>query len=349
MCHAQNKVIVLITIKDISKASGFSVTTVSKALNDYPDISQTTKDRIIELCDKMGYVPNSSARSLKTTHSFTIGVVFEEVTNQGLQHPVFSRILESFKRQMEEEGFDLLFLAKRMGNQNGSYLQHSKRKQVEAILVLCADFNTPELEELYESDIPVIMIDFDVDNATSITSDNRKGVKQAVDHLIELGHEKIAHIYGDKDSFIGGQRKEYFEKSLKQSNIELKDEYLADGLNFSREEGYVAMKKLLELPDPPTAVFCASDMLAIGALEAASDKGIRVPQDISIVGFDGIDLGQLITPRLTTIKQDTEEMGRLAAVSMLGHIKKPKRAKQGKTVTVSTQLIEGDSTTTPKS
>ncbi len=334
----------MLTIKDISRVSGFSVTTVSKALNNYPDISKHTKERIIKLCDEMGYVPNSSARSLKTTHSFTIGVIFEEITNQGLQHPVFSRILESFKKEMEAEGFDLLFLAKRMGNQNGSYLQHSKRKQVEAILVLCADFNTPEMKELYHSEIPIIMIDFDVDNATNITSNNRSGVEQAVTHLKALNHKKIAHIHGDIYSFIGGQRKEYFEESMAHFNLPLNDAYLVNGQNFSREEGYVAMEALIRLEDPPTAVFCASDMLAIGAIEAIRDAGKKVPEDFSIIGFDGIDLGQLITPRLTTIKQNTQDMGKLAAINMLRYVKSHQGAKKGKTITVDTDLITGGTT-----
>lgn len=338
----------MVTIKDISKASGFSVTTVSKALNNYPDISPHTKDTIMQLCDDMGYVPNSSARSLKTTHSFTIGVVFEEVTNQGLQHPVFSRILESFKKEVEAKGFDILFLAKQMGNQNGSYLQHSKRKQVEAILVLCADFNTREMRELYQSDLPIVMIDFSMDRVTNITSDNKAGVDQAVDHLIGLGHRRIAHIHGDLNSFIGGQRKEYFEEALKAHSLEVKDEYLISGQFFSREEGYQAMKNLIRLDSPPTAIFCASDMLAIGAIEAATEAGKRVPEDFSIVGFDGIDLGQLITPRLTTIRQDTREIGRLAAIHMLAFIEDREDAKKTRTLTVGTELIEGDTTQPPR-
>lgn len=336
----------MVTIKDISKASGFSITTVSKALNDYPDISKHTKALIRDLCAEMGYIPNSSARSLKTTHSYTIGVVFEEITNQGLQHPVFSKILESFKSELESQGFDILFLAKYMGNQNGSYLQHSKRKQVEAILVLCADFNTPEMIELYQSDIPIIMIDFDVNTATNITSDNQTGVYQAVKHLIDHHHQKIAHIHGERNTFIGGQRKEFFEQYLQEFGLEVNEAYMVPGNNFSKEEGYTAMQKLMALKTPPTAVFCASDMLAIGAIEAIHDAGMEVPKDFSIIGFDGIDIGQYITPRLTTIKQNTKEMGRLAAVHMLNHLDNGKDAKKGKTITVETELILGNSTQT---
>ena len=162
--------------------------------------------------------------------------------------------------------------------------------------------------------------------------------------MVSLKHEKIAHIHGDMNSFIGGQRLEFFQEAVAKHNLDINESYLVDGTNFSREEGYVAMETLMALNDPPTAVFCASDLLAIGALEAIHDAGKKVPEDFSIIGFDGIDLGQLITPRLTTIKQNTYEMGRLAAVSMLSYLKQSSGAKKSKIVTVDTSLILGHTT-----
>ena len=139
----------MVTIKDISKKSGFSITTVSKALNDYSDISPKTKKLILGLANEMNYIPNSQARSLVTQKSYTIGIIFHENSGIGLQHPLFSKILESFKTEVERAGYDLLFLAHKTGGQMGSYLQHSIRKQVEGIFVLCADFYSEELFELY--------------------------------------------------------------------------------------------------------------------------------------------------------------------------------------------------------
>ncbi len=334
----------MVTIKDISKISGFSVTTVSKALNNYTDISNATRDKIISICEEVGYVPNSSARSLKTHRSYTIGIVFEEETNQGLQHPLFSKILERFKSDVEAAGYDIMFLARSIGKQNGSYLQHSKRKQVEGVLVLCADFNSSEILELAASDIPTTVIDFAVENTINITSQNDQAVKTAIDYLVDLGHKKIAHIYGDRYSFIGGQRKRSFEEALKAQGLPVEESYLVSGEFFSRQEGYDAMNELLRLEDRPSAVFCASDMLAIGAIQAIKDASMRVPEDISVIGFDGIDLGQLITPRLTTIKQDTEEMGLLAAKHLIELIENKDRPKSFETINVPTALIVGEST-----
>lgn len=334
----------MVTIKDISKKSGYSVTTVSKALNDYPDISEATKKHILALCDEMGYVPNLSARSLVSKKSYTIGIIFEEITGVGLQHPLFSKILESFKSRVESVGYDLMFLSKSMGQRHGSYLEHSRRKQVEAVFILCSNFESDEIVKLCKSDIPVCVIDYSYANVSNITSNNKRGVRQAVRHLYELGHTKIAHIYGALDLDIGRRRKEYFENAMEELNIPIKEDYLVSGEYFSKENGYNAMNHLLDLEERPTAVFCASDMIAIGAIQAIKEAGLEVPEDFSIIGFDGIDLGQLISPRLSTIKQDTRRMGQIAATQILQMIEDKTHRQLRETITVDTTLLAGETT-----
>lgn len=333
----------MVTIKDISKRSGYSVSTVSKVLNNYPDIPEQTREIILNLIDEMKYVPNSTARSLKTARSYTIGVIFEEVTQQGLQHPLFSKILESFKSEVERKGYDILFLAKSMGRTNGSYYEHSIRKQVDAVLVLCADFNSDEMLELYHSELPLVVIDYQVENALTVTSNNAYGMKLGIDHLVELGHQKIAHIHGDLDTFIGGIRKEAFEAYMLEHGLEIPSQYFVNGPFYSKENGYQAMQQLLALKDRPTAIFCASDLLAIGAIEAIKDASLSVPDDFSVIGYDGIDLSQLITPRLTTIKQNSHSMGLMAAEKMLNMIDS-KEKKEGESITIHTELLVGQST-----
>lgn len=334
----------MVTIKDVSKRSGFSITTVSKALNNYPDISSKTKKKILDLCEEMGYVPNLSARSLVSKKSYTIGIIFEEVTGIGLQHPLFSRILESFKNEVEKEGYDILFLSKNLMKRNDSYLQHTKRKQVEAVLVLCAEYDSDKMNEIYKSDVPSVVIDFDTPTTMTVTSDNYQGVAKAIDYLFEIGHRKIAHITGGRDTFVGGQRIEQFINSMKSHNLDLREEYRVEGPNFSREEGYDAMMKLLNLEDKPTAVFCSSDMLAIGAMKAIENSGLKVPNDISLVGFDGIELGQLISPRLTTVKQNSKQVGYIAAQNILDMIKDHKKKHIGQSISIDCSLIIGEST-----
>lgn len=334
----------MVTIKDVSKRSGYSITTVSKALNDYSDISDKTKKMILDLCEEMGYIPNLSARSLVSKKSYTIGIIFEEVTGVGLQHPLFSKILESFKSTVERSGYDIMFLSNSMGKKNGSYLEHSKRKQVEAILVLCAEYNSAELQDLYKSNIPTAVIDYNMGNVCNITSNNRQGVYQAVKYLHDLGHTKLANIYGGLYLEIGKQRKDYFEEALEKYGLEQYPEFYISGELFSKEDGYNAMQKILKLDDQPTAIFCASDMIAIGALQAISQAGKSVPEDYSIIGFDGIDIGQMITPSLTTIRQDTTKMGKIAANQILNMINDKNFRRTTETIMVDTQLITGSST-----
>lgn len=334
----------MVTIKDISKRSGYSVTTVSKALNNYPDISDATKKHILQLCEEMGYVPNLSARSLVSKKSYTIGIVFEEITGVGLQHPLFSKILESFKSRVEAQGYDIMFLSKNMGLQHGGYLEHSRRKQVEAILVLCSNFESEEMKKLYKSDIPVAVIDYSYANVSNITSNNKRGVHQAVKHLHDLGHTEIAHIYGSLELDIGNRRKEYFELAMEKLELEVKDEFMVSGEYFSKEDGYNAMNHILELEKQPTAIFCASDMIAIGAIQAIKEAGLSIPEDYSIVGFDGIDLGQLISPRLTTIKQNTRRIGEISASLIQQMIDDKEHRQLTETTTVDTVLLAGETT-----
>ncbi|MBN2540450.1 MAG: LacI family DNA-binding transcriptional regulator [Bacilli bacterium] len=335
----------MVTIKDISRLSGFSVTTVSKALNDYPDIATKTKKRIKEICNEVGYIPNATAQSLVSKKSYTIGIIFEEMSGVGLQHPLFSKILESFKREVENDGYDILFLSNQSGNRStGSYYQHSIRKQVEGILVLCAEFNSEEMEELYKSKIPMAIIDFHNEKILNVTSSNEEGVKLAVDYLISLGHTKIANIHGSLQTYIGEQRERYFVEQMKAHGLAVSQDYLVSGELFTKEEGYIAMKQILQLEDQPTAIICASDMLAIGAIKAIQEVGLNVPEDYSIIGFDGINAGQLISPTLTTIRQDTEQMGVTAAKNVLKMIKSKKRMRCGNTITVKTSLLEGETT-----
>jgi len=209
---------------------------------------------------------------------------------------------------------------------------------------LCAEFDSDEMKELYRGNIPIVMIDFNYEGVINVTSNNRSGVKQAIRHLHDLGHTLIANIHGGESTYIGAIRREYFIEIMEGYNLEVKEEYLVSGEFFSKEDGYNAMNKILQLEKLPTAVFCASDMLAIGAIQAINQSGKSVPEDFSIVGFDGIDIGQIISPRLTTIRQDSRKMGKIAAANVLMMIDEKMKRKSGEIITVDTYLINGEST-----
>lgn len=318
----------MVTLKDISKRTGYSATTVSKSLNDYPEIPKTTRDKIKRVAFDMGYVPNVSARSLKTNKSWTIGVIYDEISGTGFQHPLFSKILESFRKEVERVGYDLMFISKTPRGKQSNFYEHSMMRRVEAIFTVCAAYNSPEMQQVFASEIPNVVIDYVGKHTTTITSSIHQSVFEAMKQLKAYGHTNIAHIHGTNVTFVGQERKRVFIESMEKLGLAVKDDYLISGEYYSRGEGYYAMKQLLDLKEPPTAVFCASDTLAIGAIEAIQEHHLRVPEDISIIGFDGIDIAQMYKPKLNTIKQDTDQMGILAArliFEMIQSYKKPEQ------------------------
>lgn len=328
------------TIYDISKATGFSPTTVSKALNNYPDVSEKTKQIILKKANEMGYIPNSHARILTTKKSWTIGVLFDEKLNVGIKHPFFSAILESFKKNVEMKGYDLLFISKDIGGDKITYLDHCKIRGVDGVLIITSDPNNEQIQELINSDFPCVLVDNESRKASSVHSDDTMGCYLAVKHLYSLGHRKIAHIYGSRDTFAGDLRYIAFLEALKELNLEIRDDYLVDGGYFTYEGGFSAMSKLLELEDLPTAVFAAGDLMAVGAISAIKEKGLRVPEDISIIGYDDLDICRYITPKLTTIKQNTDLIGENAADILINAIDK----KNSRTsVIVPVELVIRDS------
>lgn len=334
----------MVTIKDISKKSGYSTTTVSKSLNDYTEIPKITRDKIKHIASELGYVPNYSAKSLKTNKSWTIGVIFDEISGVGLQHPLFSKILEAFRKEVEKIGYDVLLISRSLGGEKVSYYVHSMMKSVEAVFVLCAPFNSVDIQKIFSSDIPNVVIDYISENTTTITSSTRNSLTELIQHLKALGHTRIANIYGSEITYIGSERKKVFIDCMNNANLELPENYLVSGEFFSRDEGYYAMKQLLDLEKVPSAVFCASDMLAIGAIEAIQERSLNVPNDISVIGFDGIDMCQLFRPRLSTIKQDTEAMGKLGAKLILDMINSNKKTKVPKVLSVDSIYLRRDST-----
>ncbi|WLR43933.1 LacI family DNA-binding transcriptional regulator [Bacillus carboniphilus] len=310
----------MVTIYDIAKKTGFSVTTVSKALNNYSDVSEKTKKKILEAVEEMNYFPNSSARTLTTKKSWTIGVVFVESLGLGIKHPFFSEVIESFKKTVEIHEYDLLFVSRNMHNQKKSYLDHFRYREVDGVVVVCSTIDEPQVTELMEDSIPSVVIDMDSQTSSVVYSDSLEGSRLAVDHLVSLGHRRIAHIAGHQQTFAGKERLKGYVDSMTAQKINVESKYIVDGGYFSKEGGYEAMERLLSLETPPTAIYAASDSLAIGAIEAIKDQGYEVPEDFSIVGFDDITIAELMYPKLTTIKQQTELIGEKAAKLLLEQI-----------------------------
>lgn len=326
------------TIYDLAKKTGFSITTVSKALNNYKDVSEKTRAKILQAAAEMDYLPNAHAQSLSTKKSWAIGVMFSEANEVGMKHPFFNGIIESFRHATEEHGYDLIFASRNLCNRDMSYLEHFKHRAVDGIVVICSDRMDEQVQELMQSDIPIVVVDMDSANCSVVFSDNTEGARMAVNYLYELGHRHIAHIAGDSSIDAGAARVKGYELAMHALDLPIQPGYLVNAGFFSVEEGKQAMEQLLQLPSPPTAVFVAGDQMAIGAIEAVHEHGLRVPEDISIIGYDDIEMIKYITPKLTTIRQDTDEIGEAAAELLIEQMTAKERRTERRVIPV--RLIE---------
>ena len=314
----------MVSLKDISKACGVSVATVSKALNDHSDISQETKRHVREVAEKLGYRPNAAAQALKTNRTNNIGVLFVDEANSGLTHDYFNHVLDSFKRKAEDSGFDITFIngAKNRLN-NMSYLSHAIYRGFDGVMIACVDFSDPQVGELIASNIPVVTIDHLFNNRITIVSDNVRGMKDLTTYVYEQGHRKIAYIHG-MESAVTQSRLSSFYKTLQEYGVAVPDEYVLASPYRDTEAAFNATNQLLDLPDPPTCIFFPDDFAAFGGINAIRQRGLRIPEDVSVVGYDGIEIARRISPILTTIVQDTDKIGSLAASKLIDLINNPK-------------------------
>lgn len=303
----------MITIYDIAKKTGFSPTTVSKVFNDYSDVSPKTRRKILEAADQLGYLPNAHARTLTTKRSWTIGVLFIEPSGAGILHPYFAGVIEGFKKLSTSKGYDLMFISKDIGGKKSGYLEHCKIRGIDGVVVILPDYSDPYFTELLESDIPCVLLDQVSDTKSTIYSDNVSGSIRAVEYLHELGHQHIAHIGGGL-SFAGEQRLQGYLKAMNKLGLPVNPEHIIQGsYDYTVDSGKIAMEQLLRASIRPTAVFAAGDHLAVGAMMSIRNQGLSVPGDISVIGFDDIEMVKYMTPALTTVRQDTYALGNKAA------------------------------------
>ena len=329
----------MISMKDIAEKCSVSVATVSKALNNHSDIGEETKKHIRETAERLGYYPNSSARALKTKRSLNIGVLFVDEGRSGLTHDYFAKVLDSFKRVSEVSGYDITFI--NATSQKMTYLEHSRYRGVDGVVIACVDFDDRDVIDLVNSELPVVTIDHVFDNRISVVSDNIGDMRALVDYVHSLGHERIAYIYGD-DTAVTRNRVASYYNALKELGIEADDSYTIASAYRNPKLAAKYTKQLLALKKRPTCILYPDDYSAIGGLNAMEEAGLAVPDDISIVGYDGLYVSQIIHPKLTTYEQNCEEIGRVAAKSLIRLIRDQKSTLIEK-ILIPGRIIEGGS------
>ncbi|MBQ3156514.1 MAG: LacI family DNA-binding transcriptional regulator [Clostridia bacterium] len=330
-----------VTIKDVAARCGLSISTVSKAFNNYADISVETRELVQRAAKEIGYYPNAIARTLKTNRSYNLGVLFQEERGTGLTHAFFAAVLQAFKTECERHGYDITFINHNISWKGMTYLEHCRYRNVDGVCVVCANFYEPEVMALVSSDIPVVTIDHAFANRSCVLSQNREGLQALVEYAASLGHRRIAYAHGEKASVTENRITGYY-RGLAACGIEPDPDYLLPSIYGSPEAGVEAVRQLMALPVPPTCIILPDDLAALGALDTAREMGLRVPEDLSIAGYDESHIAQMTRPRLTTVAQDTERMGRQAALYLIERIENPRTAVS-ETGLIPTRLIKGES------
>ena len=314
---------------------------VSKALNGYSDISEETRKMILKTASEMGYLPNSSARTLKTKRSYNIGVMFVDEAASGLTHDYFNHVLETFKRTAEERGYDITFTSGKISGQKLSYYEHCRYRGVDGVVIACVDFYADEVQELIRSEIPVVTIDHVFDGNIAVVSNNGQGMEDLVTYIYNQGHRRIAYIHGDNTS-VTRIRLTSFYRTLQRMGVETPDDYIKESPYRDADSAAKATRELLDLPNPPTCILYPDDYAAIGGINEIRERGLRIPEDISIAGYDGITIAKILEPKLTTLCQDTVAIGRIAAEKLIDLIENPKTTMIDK-FTVDGTLFKGAS------
>lgn len=311
-----------ITIKDIAKALGVSPGTISKALNNKPDIGAELKEKIRAAAVELGYIPNPIARRLVTNKSNTIGVFILDRYELSLRENYGFQFLDGIIKESDLHHYDiLLFSTTNDLEYQKSYIDLCLERRVEGAIFIGLRSDDSYIEDIMNSPIPVSVIDAEAigPNVSMVASDNRAGATAAVDYLWQLGHRKIGILNGCAGAFVSRERYEGFVQYLKERDA-FNEKYVYYG-DFSRESGAAAAEVIMSCADRPTALFATNDQMALGALKAFKRKGYRIPEDISLIGFDNISNSEDCDPALSTIGQNATEIGKEAIRLLLARIR----------------------------
>ncbi len=299
-----------VTLKDIAKEVGLSVTTVSRALNDYPDVSPQTKERIRQAAQEMGYHPHVIARKLQKRRTDTIGFVIP-TAGPRFSDPFFIELITGIGDEAARQDFDLLVSTSAPGDQEAQvYHRLTDGRRVDGLLLVRIRHQDERISYLTSHDTPFVAFgrsDPPLDYPY-IEVNSRQGISDITQHLIDLGHRVLAHIAGPSDLMFGTERMLGFRETLARNDIPLDEELVVTGY-LTQRSGYEAAHRLLHQEHPPTAIVASNDLMAIGAMSAAQERGLIIGRDISITGFDNIPPAAHSHPPLTTVEQPVYDIG----------------------------------------
>ncbi|PKK98769.1 MAG: hypothetical protein CVV57_06165 [Tenericutes bacterium HGW-Tenericutes-2] len=317
------------TIVDIAKELNLAPSTISKIVNNNGRISAETRERVLKYVEESGYVAMSNARILSAKKSWTIGVIYSDISLIGFEHPFFSRILQSFKNQVEQTGYEIVLIVSKLGHNELTYLEWCRNKKVDGVLIVMGNINNPNIIEVVKSPIPCVSADVVMPNLHSIISNDAMGIILGIDHAMKLKMKKIIAVSGPLTARSFMTRMDTFRNYMTHKNLEFNEDSIIIADEFGYESGYRAGEIIANrIGILPEMILVFSDVLAFGVIRALEAKGIKVPEDVSVIGYDDIDFAKHFTPSLTTIHQDTKAIGSLAAQELLNAIEHPVEKRQ---------------------
>jgi LacI family transcriptional regulator len=329
-----------VTQRQVAAEADVSRTTVSLVLNDVPDahISPETRQRVLEAARRLNYYPDAAARRLASGKTRTIALVWHRGPDRTYRDAVLPGLLEGITRAARHYGYHVIFHPVGVNEPNGDYAKLVRSRHTDGLIFSGPRFDDTHLIHLYQEDSPIVLHGQLPDtHIPFVDVDSVLAARTAVNHLLGLGHRRIGMITNAPTIYTASrQRLTGYQQALDEANLSY-DETLVRYGNFDEESGYAAIQELLALAVPPTAVFIASDMVAMGAMRALQEREVRVPEEMAIVGFDDITAARFITPALTTIHVPTFGLGWSAAELLIQIVEK--RASEEKHVLLDTELI----------
>lgn len=331
------------TLEEVARLAGVSRSTVSRVVNQHPNVRPEVRERVWEVIRKTGYQPHAAARSLATRRTRVIGLIIPQAVTTLFTDPYFPILMRGVADACNAHNYHLmlsLFSQRRVHNsrthQDLLYQQVLRGRYLDGVVVSSAPLDDPIFPRLLEDSVPFVIVGrCPYEQASYVDVDNVIGARMAVEHLLRLGHERIATITGPLNMCAGQDRLEGYRQALTARGISVDEHLIAEG-DFTEQGGRAAMQRLLSYQ--PTAVFAASDMMAVGALKAIREAGLNVPEDIALVGFDDIPLASMVDPPLTTVRQPIEHLGSMAVELLISMLESPKAGSVHRVV-LPTELV----------
>ncbi len=316
------------TLEEVAKLAGVSRSTVSRVVNQHPNVRPEVRERVWEVIRQTGYQPHAAARSLATRRTRVIGLIIPQAVTTLFTDPYFPILIRGIADACNAHNYHLmlsLFSRRRVqesrAHQDLLYQQVLRSRYLDGVVVSSAPLDDPIFRRLLEDGVPFVLIGrYSHERVSYVDVDNVVGARMAVEHLLRLGHERVATITGPLNMCAGQDRLEGYRQALTARGIPVDEDLIAEG-DFTEGGGQAAMQRLL--PRHPTAVFAASDMMAVGALKVLREAGLRVPEDVAVVGFDDIPLASMVEPPLTTVRQPIEQLGSMAVELLVSLLENP--------------------------